>query len=102
MNGINKEQVIMIEKSFQIKLNNGGNVKIDIQACSSGNGVAIYCNFTAPDGSASTTITCTCWDASGESYSTSKVCPSGADSTCDCGVPERPKVACGDPLAFTF
>jgi hypothetical protein len=25
------------------------------------------------------------WDARGESHSTSKVCPSGSDSTCDCG-----------------
>ena len=92
----------MSEKSFQIKLNNGGTVKIDILACSSGNGVAVYSNFTAPDGAASTTVTCTCWDASGDSHSTSKVCPSGADSTCDCSKPGSPKVNCGEPLAFTF
>lgn len=92
----------MIEKSFQIKLNNGGTVKIDMVACSSGNGVGIYTNFTAPDGSASTTVTCTCWDENGESHSTSKICPSGTDSTCDCGAPDSPRVTCGEPVAFTF
>lgn len=92
----------MIEKSFQVKLKNGGTVKIDVQACLSGNGVALYTNFTAPDGTATTTVTCTCWDPSGESFSISKVCPSGADSTCDCGTPGSPRVTCGEPLAFTF
>jgi len=92
----------MSEKSFQMKLNNGGIVKVDIVACSSGNGVAIYTNFTAADGTATTTVTCTCWDASGESHSTSKVCPRDADSTCNCGTPESPQIACGEPLAFTF
>jgi hypothetical protein len=73
-----------------------GTVEVSIKQCLADNGIIINKRFIRKDGKAlSTTVTCTCWDADGNSHSTTKICPDDSNNTCDCSDPDNPSVTCG-------
>ena len=84
----------MSANQMKFNLQGGGSVDVEVSQCLGGNGVTVSQRFTATDGTESTTVTCTCWDSAGHSYSTTKQCPDG-NNTCDCSTPSSPKITCG-------
>jgi hypothetical protein len=40
------------------------------------------------------TVTCTCTDANGVSYSSTTQCPDGSNGSCDCSNPSSPVAGC--------
>lgn len=79
---------------IKFDLAGGGNVEVEVRQASPGSGVVLSQKFTTSDGTASTTVTCTCTDAAGKTHSTTKSCSNG-NNTCDCSTPSSPKIACG-------
>lgn len=73
-----------------MSLANGQTAEVSISAASQGNGVVVAHKFGKAGES---TVTCTCTDASGKTYTTTKEC-SGNSPTCDCSTPSSPKITC--------
>jgi len=76
---------------MRIKLNEHREVEVTAKAAEGGLGVVVAHRL---DAQTRNTVTCTCWDSSGNSHSVSKECPDGGSPICDCTNPASPSITC--------
>jgi hypothetical protein len=78
-------------EDIKVKLSSGQTAQVSVSSAALGSGVMVVQRFG--DRAKESTVTCTCTDASGKTYSTTKEC-SGNSPTCDCSTPSSPKITC--------